>query len=161
MVAPAGKWAATAIATTAASMGYSAYTAHQEAKSQAAIAKYNQEVAQQEALAKERAGKAAVEEKREETRRLLAAQRARYGASGVSTEGTPILVQLEQAKRGALDAWTMGQNIRAGVRRSRAEADIYGMRAKSAKRAGRLGVGQSLFSGGVQMARLRMGQKLL
>ena len=83
--------------TTAAAAGYSAYSGYQQQKDEAARAKYNQQVKEQEAKARERAGRAAVDEKREETRRLLAAQRAAYGASGVGMEGSPMWLQLEHA----------------------------------------------------------------
>ena len=45
----------------------------------------------------------------------------------------------------------MGENVRTGVAQARSQGQVYGMQAKSAKRAGRLGVGQPLFKGGVDM----------
>ena len=79
--------------------------AEQQAQSQAGIAKYNAAVARNNAIAARQAAEAAAKDKRLETSRRISTIRATFAAGGVvTTEGSPLLVQSEQAAEGALEA---------------------------------------------------------
>ena len=85
---------AAAVAGTAVSV-YSAVQAGEQAKSAR-----EREAGQLERSAAQARKAAALkaEDTRKQHLRLLAAQRARYGASGLEMEGTPLLVQMESMK---------------------------------------------------------------
>jgi hypothetical protein len=78
-------------AVTIASTAYSAFSS---------IAAGKEEKKRQDEAAKQarRAAEIEAETKGEEHRRILAAQRARYGASGLTFEGSPLIVQFESMK---------------------------------------------------------------
>lgn len=145
-----------AIALTGVSAGVSALQARQQAKQSAAIAKFNQQVATQQAEARAAAGKIAVEERKERTRRLLSSQRADIGASGiVGSEGSPLLLRLKTAEAGALDALTEGFNVNIGVQESLNQAELFRTERKAARDRGRLGVGAAIFGGAANIATIR------
>lgn len=137
--------AAIATSATATAISYSA--ARQQAESQKGWNKYNAAVAKRDAEARERAGKAKVEELQLRRNRLLSSMRADRAKSGVTKEGSPLLKEIETAELMTLDALTEGYNTRVGVQQKESEAELYRMKAKSATREGRLMAGQSLFSG--------------
>jgi hypothetical protein len=79
--------------------------AEQQAQQQAGIARFNAAVARNNAIAARQAAEAAANDKRIETGRRISAIRASFAAGGVvTTEGSPLLVQAEQAAEGALEA---------------------------------------------------------
>ena len=138
-----------------ASAGLSALQVSQQAKQSAAIAKFNQQVAQQQAEARAAAGKIAVEERKEKTQRLLSSQRAAFGAAGVQGGvGSPLLLRLKTAEAGALDALTEQFNVNAGVQQSLNQAELFGVERKQARATGRLGVGAALFGGASNLVTL-------
>lgn len=148
--------AAAIVPLIAASAGVSALQARQQAKQSAAIAKFNQQVAEQQAEARRQAGKIAVEERRERTRRLLSSQRAGIGAAGVvGTEGSPLILRLATAEAGALDALTTQFNVNIGVQESLSQAELFRTERKAATARGRLGVGAALFGGAANIATIR------
>jgi hypothetical protein len=145
--------AAAAVGLIGASAGVSALQARQEAKQSAAIAKFNQQVATQQAEAREKAGKIRVEERKERTRRLLASQTAAYGASGVAGgRDSPLISRLRTAEAGALDALTEQFNVDIGVQESLNQAELFRAERKAARSRGRLGVGAAIFGGAAQIA---------
>jgi hypothetical protein len=100
-----------AAAATLAAAGISAYGQIQQGKTADKVAQYNAELAQrnaqiaaQNAEAVRFAGTAKEEQSRDEVRQVLARQRALVGASGVTAEGSPLLVMMESARQGELDA---------------------------------------------------------
>lgn len=105
----------------------------QSLQSQAAAAEYNATVARQEAAAEEA-------RRRRESKRQMGAMRAARAKSGVTAEGTPLLVAAESAEMAEIDAlnarWT-----------GESSARLDEARAKSAKRAIPYAVGSSLLSG--------------
>ncbi len=134
--------------------------ARQQAKSQSAIAKYNAQVAEQQAKAREQAGKVVATERMRRNARLVQAQRAAFAAGGVTPQGTPMIVELAQVERGTLDALMEGHNAAIGAQQSRSQAELYRAQGSAAIRAGRLGVGQELFSGAVNLSMLSTRKKL-
>ncbi len=130
----------------------------QEAKSTSAIAEYNAQRSRKQAAEEAEqlriAGAAEQKEILEERRRVLARNRAKFGKAGVTMEGSPLLVQQEVARVITQDAVQANYNIQVGVAgtltRGESEAGLSLLRGKSARRAGRLQVGQALFSGAAQ-----------
>jgi len=95
----------------AGSAGYGAYSQNQAAKQAEKAEEFNAQIADENAKASERNAqalrdKAAYDEEmhRERVKKLLKSQRAAYGASGVSTEGSPMMVQADTEEQGDLDA---------------------------------------------------------
>ncbi len=132
-----------------------AQAAKNQADTQEGIAKFNAQVKEQEAEQRRIAGKARADAIRKDTRRSLSRARTQTAKSGFTPEGSPLLKELEIAEVGALDALTERFNTEIGVQRSLQESVFQKKQAKSARRAGRLGVGQALFSGGTQLLSLR------
>src|SRR5882672_5890633 len=82
----------------------SAYAAYAQSQAQAQAADYQRKVAKNQAQAAKQAADIAAENARTQHQRIMAAQRARIGASGIlGTEGSPLLVQMESAEQAALD----------------------------------------------------------
>jgi hypothetical protein len=145
--------AATAPFLIAGSTALSVIQTRQQAKQQAAIAKFNEQVAEQQAKAREQAGKIRLEERQKRTRALLEEQRAAFGATGVrGGTGSPLLLRLKTAEQGALDALTEQFNTQIGVNESLNQAELFRTERSAARARGRLGVGASIFGGATQLA---------
>lgn len=86
------------------------------------------EAAAQEALARSRQ-EAKDTEKRH--RRVLASQRAKYGAAGVTMEGTPLLVQMESMRESE-------EELSRIVEKGEAEAREYRRGGRAAAASGRI-----------------------
>jgi len=147
------------------------YNAAQEAQiaaEQARIADYSAQMAEDEAALE--AGR-----QRKEGLRLLAAQRARYGAAGVTLAGTPLLVMEETGAdyeldallteyQGKVEAWNYRNQARLyesrgsaatieGAREAdvlRTEAALNRTKGAEAGRAGVFNAGSTLLTGALQ-----------
>lgn len=157
---------ATALLVTAAvgavaGAGIAAAGSYQQGRAQEAMAKYNQAMAQREAQrfqvesqAAERDARIAASAQRRQAEKFKGSQRAAYAASGVTFEGSPLLVMQATAANlelEALETERRGQ-IQAGLLREQgytraAESELMGFRGRSAKRAGIYQAGSSLLSG--------------
>jgi hypothetical protein len=112
---------------------YSGVQANKAAKEQAA------QIEEQAAIAKAEADRAA-EQKSVERRRFLAEQRMAYLASGVSLEGTPLIVQG--------DTWNEFQQEIEAIRRSGAAQYGFSMReAANTRKTGRAQLVSGILSG--------------
>ena len=135
--------AGAAVASALASAGGAVYSGIEQKKA----ADYNADVADANAKAAE--DKAAYDEKmhRESVRKILASQRALYGKSGISTEGSPLLVMEDSAIAGEMDALAIryGGDIAAAQQRS--SANLLRMQGKQARTAGYIGAGSTLLAG--------------
>jgi hypothetical protein len=69
----------------------------------AAANRYNEKLAKNAAQAATNAAAVEMANRRERYQRLLASQRAAIGASGVTEEGSPLLVEMDSAEQAALD----------------------------------------------------------
>jgi hypothetical protein len=136
-------YAAAAVAIISAAVtAYSAYSASQQ---QERIAKYNQEVQERQAEAARAAAKVEAAQKRARGERVLAAQRAAYGASGVVPDvGSPLLVQADTAKEAEFDAL---MSTYAGELRARGAEGEAAFSAYQARSARRTRVANTLLSG--------------
>lgn len=152
--------------TATAVSAYSAYqqgqTAAAQAKQEAAWHDYNAKVAKREAEAERKAAEFESTQHAKAAKQLLARQRALVGASGVTMEGSPLLVAEDTAAQLALE----GANIRmTGARRvgawtSRSILDTSMAKAARAsapgyKTAGYLRAGSSILQGGAGIAYMR------
>lgn len=120
----------------------SAKGAAQSADAEYASAMYNSELSKQEAAAEE-------SRRRRESSRQLASIRAGRAKSGVTGEGSPLLVLAESAEQAELDAL----NARWQGTQS---SQLYEMRAKSAAKSKKYAVGSELLSGVSQVGRTLM-----
>ena len=78
----------------------------------------------------------------------MAATRARIGGSGVLPgEGSPLLVQMEQAEQARLDEANIRYAGEVGAQANESEAILQGFVGKRAMRQGYIGAGASLLQG--------------
>ena len=122
--------------------------ASEQAHTQSEVAKYQTKVSENEALSAVYASQVEASNRREMYRRQMAAQRARIGASGVtSDEGSPLLVQMDAAEQATLDLERVkyAGDTRAALPIS--QARISGYLGRQAITAGQLRAGTSLLSG--------------
>lgn len=133
-----------ALGATAVSAASAAYQGQQAKKE----ADYNAAIMEQNAIAAK--NKAAYDETmhRERVRKLLSTQKAQLGRSGISLEGSPLLILEETVAQGELDALAIryGGDIEAS--RSRSAANLSRMQGKSAITSGYVQAGSTLLSGG-------------
>lgn len=144
--------AISAVATVAGA-AVSAIGAIQSGKAQQKAAEYNAQVAEQAALAARQ--KAAYDEAahRRELARMLSAQRAAYGASGVDVSvGTPLLVMADTVQEGELDALAIRYGGEVGASRQLSAAQLSRMTGKQARTASYYQAGSSLLTGAASAA---------
>jgi len=149
------------ISLAAAGTGIAAYSQYQQgkaaseqARAEAAWHQYNAKVAEREAEAERQATAFEIKQHKRESEQLLARQRAVVGKSGVTMEGSPLLVAEDTAEQLALERSMISitGERRAARFRSQSILDITkaGM-AKSAaagyKRAGYMAAGTTLLGG--------------
>ena len=151
-----------ATATTAYSAVQQGQTAAAQARQEAAWHDYNAKVAKREAEAERRAADFESRQHTRAAKQLLARQRTLIGASGITPEGSPLLVAEDTAAQLAIE----GAHIRmTGTRRvgawtSRSILDTSMARAARAsapgyRQAGYLRAGASLLGGGAQVGYMR------
>lgn len=151
-----------AIVTAASSAvvgGVSAYESGQAQRQageyQAAVARNNQVLAEQNAQAEEARGRVLEEAKRNETANRQSGIRAAAGASGLDVNtGSPLRLQEDTALLGEQDALTVRNNAMRAAHGFRVQGMNYGaqaqldmMTAENASRAGALGAWSSIIGG--------------
>jgi phage baseplate assembly protein W len=127
------------------------YASYESSQAQSEAARYQTRVAQNQAVAAQQSADQAATQDRERTKRIMAANRARLGASGIQTEGSPLLVLIDSAQQAELEART----IQAGGARDASgflsQAALSGFYGRSARLAGDVGLGfgagQTLLTG--------------
>lgn len=101
----------------------SAYGQIKQGQQAEAVGRYNAQVAEQQAASARQAAAADAETKRRQFDRVLGAQRARFGASGViGSEGSPLLVMMQSEEEAALDV----ARVRFG-----GEAQAFGLESEA------------------------------
>ncbi|OQB51810.1 MAG: hypothetical protein BWX99_02707 [Deltaproteobacteria bacterium ADurb.Bin151] len=141
---------AAVVAAAVIAAGAGAYSADQQRRAGNQQADYNAAVAEEDAKAAK--AKAEYDEKahRENVRKILATQRALYGKSGLSMEGSPLLVMEDTEKQGELDALAIRYGGDVASARSRSEANLARMTGRNnayAAKAGYIQAGSTLLSG--------------
>ncbi len=141
--------AAVAIAGLVAAAASAAGTV-MSADAQRKASNYNADVADANARAAQ--DKAAYDEKmhKESVRKILASQRALYGKSGLSSEGSPLLVMEESTKAGEMDALAIRYGGDIAAAKERSSANLLRMQGKNIKTAGYIGAGSTLLAGASQ-----------
>lgn len=135
-----------AVASIAAA-AVSAYAAIQQGQAAQATANYNAKIARNQAQAARDAASADAETKRRQYERVLASQRARFGASGVHAEGTPLLVMLESEEEAALDVARIRHGGAVASQGLEAEAKLHRFQGQQARRQSYLQASGSLLQG--------------
>lgn len=135
--------AVTAIAGTAMSVAGQAQAASQQRK----MGEYQAKVAEKQAIETAQAAEFEADKQRENTRRLLSTQRARYAGAGVTFEGSPLLVMEQTAADAELDAQAIewGGGVRAGGYKSQAGMSLW--EGNTLYQAGMIKAGSTLLTG--------------
>ena len=101
----------------------------------------------------------AIKQSKEDARRIgvlaskvISAQRAAYGASGVTLEGSPLDVIEESAANAELDILTAKQQGKAAAFGLSQQAEQYRAEGRTAKTLGFINAGASAFSGAEKIA---------
>ena len=152
---------AASLAATAGATYMSVQSQRSAAKSQEALSKYNAQLQKKEAEERRLQGTEAAMLNRDKARRLMSINRAKIGTSGVTMAGSPLLNQLDIAETAEIDSANIMRNAQIGADQSIAQSRIDIMAGKSARTAGRLGVGASLFSGIGTMANTGLSYNLM
>lgn len=136
----------------------SAYGAIQQGQQAESAAKYNAKVARNQAQSARDAANADAETQRRHYDRVLAAQRARYGASGVDTEGSPLLVMLDSEEEAALDIARVKHGGAVAAQGLEAEAQLQRYQGQQAKRQSYLAATGAILSGVAQAGSIYASQ---
>ena len=121
--------------------------ARQAGKSAEALGKYKATLARGEAKTTRLTTAETQRLKRAEMRRTLASNREITATSGMMMTGSPAEQQLQVINDYAYDIARTGHEGEAIARRSESMAELYDMEAKSAARAGKMGMWTALFGG--------------
>jgi hypothetical protein len=134
---------------------YSGMAANAEGKSAQNMAEYNAKLAEREAQMTEQ--KTAIQQRQqmEDAERRKSTMIANMGASGVvSTSGTPLLIQAQQAEQDELQNLMIGFSGAEEARSLRSEATLQRLEGKQARAKGSalrtasfIGAGSSLLTG--------------
>jgi len=137
------------VAAISAALTYE--SARVQAKNTEKVAKYNAEVATNQAISEQNRAAFMADQQRAATRRQLARQRALYGTAGVEENyGSPLMVQADSAMQGELDAQIIKSGGQARASSFEAQAGLDQFRARAARNietAGAIQAGTTLLSG--------------
>jgi hypothetical protein len=144
-----------AIATFMSSYGgyisaaMSAVSAISGAQQQKQAAKYNQKIANQQAVAAQQEAAANADKQRRAASKTIGSMQASYAASGVTLEGSPLEVLEQSARNAKLDELNILWSGDTRAQGYRATANLEGARASNAMTSGYLsGAGNALFLAG-------------
>lgn len=113
--------------------GFQMYSSYQEGQTEAAMAKYNQEVEMQKARQEENVALAESLRMREEKERYLATQRAGLSASGFTLEGSGWNTMEATANQFERSIALNTYNRELNAMNLRSTAGLYGMQASAAR----------------------------
>ena len=146
--AAASAWSVAGPSLAVAGTGLSAYGSYAQGKAAKAEARYNQQVANQNAAALEQ--KTQFDQMRQQKRgqSIMGSLRAKLGASGaMMTEGAPLAVVAEQAYELALENAMIGAEGRTQAEQTRSQGRVFAAQGANAMQAGRVGAYTSLLQG--------------
>lgn len=125
-----------------------AYAAYEQGQQAQEVQKYNAKVQENRAIEETQRAAFDAQRSREQSRRILANQRAVYGSSGVDVAaGSPLLVMADSAKQAELDAQVILSGGQARASDAWARANIARYQGKAAAQAGTINAGTTLLSG--------------
>lgn len=137
---------------SAVGSGVSAYGSYQQGKAQRRMAERNAKIAESRAAAAARDGRIMSNASRRQSERLKSRQRALYAKSGVTSAGSPLIIQAEQAAQAEMQALDIERNAENQAQAQRQQAELDRMQGKSAYRAGLYGAGSTLLQGAGDVA---------
>ena len=124
----------------------------QQTRQRSAILERNAAIDRQEAQIRERKGQDTQQAIRARGRRLLASQRVGFAHGGVTGIGSPLEIALETRTLTDLEAIEEEFNTVTEAARLRDSARFRDRQARSVRRAGKIGIGASLFTGARDLA---------
>lgn len=124
----------------------------QAANAQRRASNYNQALAQRNSQIATNQGTLQEETHRTKMQRLMGHNRAQYGASGVTMEGSPLDVLSDMASQGEQDLQTIRYNTEVRASGHEGTAQLESMRAKNARTAGYLSAGQAVLLHGAKVS---------
>jgi hypothetical protein len=130
-------------AVGAAASAYGTYAAS-EAASEAHT--YNKKIAENQAVYAQQQADIAAQTEQEKNRHILAAQRAAYGSSGVTDEGSPLMVMADTARQMERDQYLIKYGGDVSASGYRAQAGLQGLYSRQSQQQGQVGAGVSLLS---------------
>lgn len=136
-----------ALVATAASTALSTTQSIVQANNQAKMARYNAQVAEQNAAAAQRQADADAERQKRQLQRQFAKQRTGYAAAGVGLDGAPLDLLEDLAMEGQMDVLGIRQRGLADARQFSISASKSRAEASSAMTLGILGAGAQLAAG--------------
>jgi hypothetical protein len=125
----------------------SAYAVYEQGETQKATAKYNAKIAEQQAVSAQQVAKAQADQQRQQSRRLMAANRAATGASGISDVGSPLLLEADNVTQAELNARMTEYGGLLRQQGYQSEIPLLKFQARRAGEAGTIGAGATLLSG--------------
>lgn len=135
------------LAASVAGTGVAAYSSYRQGQQAQAEGQYNAQVASNQAINARNAAEVAAQNREEQTRRILGAQRTATGASGITTEGSPLLDMMYSVEQGALDAARIRYSGAQTAGAYQAESRLQRYRGGQGARAGSLAAGTTLLAG--------------
>lgn len=135
----------------------SAQAVRQESNAEATIASYNAAVAEQEAEMARREAAFNEGAQREEDKRRRATMRAAVLSRGVTSEGSPILAEADQAAQDEITALAIRYGGEVEATRAMSRAQGYRYQAATLRQAGRNRANSTLIGGIGQAASLGAG----
>ena len=144
--------AVAAVVVSAVGVVTSAYGQYEQGQAQKKWGSYSAAVAERDAETARMNAEYEAGVHRKETQRLLGRQRALYGKSGVTFEGSPLLMMAETAAEGELDALMIKREGELRAQGYHSEATLSRMRGRAAQSAGYYGAGSTLLTGAGQTA---------
>lgn len=141
----------------AAGTGLGMLGAVRQGNANANVAEYNASISEQNASIVEAQGAEQARRSLVNTHKLIGAQQAAYGASGVASDGSAMDVMRASAAQGELNALTLKNNaaIKANAYRNEANLDRY--RGNNDKIAGYMNAASTGLMGGSKMSGMSGG----
>jgi len=136
-----------ALVTSVISTGAAVYGQMQAASAAEDAADYNAKVAEQNAETMKQKADYDIELHREKVRKLLSSNRAAVGASGVTMEGSPLLVAEDITRKSAEEENLMRWNSKVGIGQQLSSAAGTRLAGSQQATASRIGAGSSLLTG--------------
>ena len=136
-----------ALVAVAASTALSTTQSIVQASNQAKLARYNAQVAEQNAAAAQRQAEADAARQERQVQQQLAKRRTAYATAGVDLSGSPLDLLEDVAMEGKLDVLGIRQRGLAEARQYSIAASSDRFKAGAALEEGLLGAGQRLASG--------------
>ena len=124
-----------------------AVSAVSQAQQQKSAAKYNQKVAENQAVSARQEAAANADMQRRKSAKTIGSMQAAYGASGVTSEGSPLEVLEESARNAELDRLSILWSGETRAMGHQATANLEGSRASNAMASGLLSAAGSAVKG--------------